>query len=75
MSLKRILIWYNVYKIILYLVVFVNIISIKLKYKLRDRRIKMGKIKQAKYNINGKTIIIRHAEVQDAEQLINVTKK
>ncbi len=35
----------------------------------------MGKIKQAKYNINGKTIIIRHAEVQDAEQLINVIKK
>lgn len=32
----------------------------------------MGKIKQSKYNINGKTIIIRHAEVQDAEQLINV---
>ncbi|EKN42610.1 GNAT family acetyltransferase [Clostridium botulinum CFSAN001627] len=35
----------------------------------------MGKIKQAKYNINGKTIIIRHAEVQDADQLINFIKK
>ncbi len=35
----------------------------------------MGKIKQTKYNINCKTIIIRNAEGQDAEQLINVIKK